>query len=499
MKKLLTTSLFLLPIIGFAQPGSLDPSFSGDGRVVTPVGTANEQGSAVAIQSDGKIVVAGWDGEATVNNNYLVIRYNADGTLDGSFGTGGVAIVDFTGDDDRAYAIAIQPDGKILAGGSCNVGPDPSMGLIRLNTDGSLDNTFDGDGILSFDAGTTTDWISSLVVQPDGKILAAGSKSTFTTGDYLVVRFNSDGTLDTGFNGTGFTVWDIGGDDFCNAIALQSDGKILLAGTTGSTTSDTDFCLARLNSDGTQDSGFGTVVTNFSSTTEEIFALTIQSDGRIVAGGYRHNGSNYDFAALRYLTDGSLDNSFDMDGVVYYPVGTSDDVARAIAVQVDGKILLGGTKYDGPDFTVMRLNADGSLDNTFDTDGIASADFAGGFDDAFGMAMQADGKIVLTGESQNSTWDVATIRMNTAGSVEVPEYNNPGLALYPNPAKDQLLLKNSKAGTAYRICDVSGRLIAEGKCDEHSSKIDISALEPGCYLFDYMETGSHFNSVFMKQ
>jgi len=385
--------------------GVLDPTFSGDGMVTTGIGGANDDADAMAVQSDGKIVVAGYSFNGS-NNDFAVARYNPDGSLDTSFDGDGIVTTPIGSGDDFATSVAIQSDGKIVVAGEA----DNEFAVVRYNPNGTLDNTFDGDGIVTTAIGSGIDAYYALAIQPDGKIVVAGNSWNGTNEDVTVVRYNSDGSLDTSFDGDGIATTPIGtGNDWANAVALQSDNKIVVAGSSWNGTSD-DFVVLRYNSNGTLDASFdgdGIQTTAVGSSNEEARSVVVQSDGKIVAAGYSHIGSYDEFAVVRYNPDGSLDTSFDGDGMVTTKVGSFDDTGLSAAIQSDGKIVVAGWTYNGShyDFAVVRYRVDGQLDGSFSDDGALTTDMAGGLDQALAMAIQSDGKVVAAGYTSNGTDD----------------------------------------------------------------------------------------------
>jgi uncharacterized delta-60 repeat protein len=379
-----------------AAAGALDPAFDEDGIVVTDIG-GNDWIKAMAIQADGRIVVAGAT-DVWGENDYVLARYNSNGSLDTSFDGDGIVVTDIM-DDDYGYAIAIQADGKIVVAGYSVTGGAYDFSLARYNSDGSLDPTFDGDGIVVTDIGGN-DWIRAMAIQADGRIVVAGATDVWGENDYALARYNSNGSLDTSFDGDGIVVTDILVHDRGFAIAIQMDGKIVAAG--GSKTgSFYDFSLARYNSNGSLDPTFdgdGIVVTDIGGD-DVIYTMAIQADGRIVVAGSSTVWGENDYALARYNSNGSLDPSFDGDGIVVTDI-MDDDYGYAIAIQANGKIVVAGLSYTGSnwDFSLVRYNSNGSLDAGFDGDGIVVTDIWG---DDFGnaIAIQADGKIVVAGYS----------------------------------------------------------------------------------------------------
>src|SRR5262249_1411043 len=250
--------------------------------------------------------------------------------------------------------------------------------------------------------------------------------------DFALARYNADGSLDPGFGAGGKLTSDFFGNyDQANGVVIQPDGKILAAGSTGHTASSSsfDFALARYNPDGSPDAAFGSSgkqTTDFFGNQDAAFGIVIQADGKIVLAGYAHHGddvSTSDFALARYNPDGTLDQGFGSSGKLATDFFGSDDVAYRIALQPDGKLVVAvlafnpGAKSD--DFALARYNADGSLDQSFGSGGKQTTDFLGGFDYAAGLGIQQDGKIVLggvAGHGSSSTYDFALARYNQDGS-----------------------------------------------------------------------------------
>jgi uncharacterized delta-60 repeat protein len=398
-----------------AAAGDLDPSFGTVGKVRTPIDpVSGETLYSLAIQPDGKIVAAGFGPSST--GGVAVARYNSDGTLDSGFGTTGIVTVDllaFSG----AHAVSLQTDGKIVIAGQASDGTLTRFGLARFNSDGTLDTSFGpaGDGGSTLSVEPYAMYATSLVIQPDGRLIAAGmiehgGEPAGPAKDFVLVRYTADGLNDTTFgsSGTSAVSTDFSThDDIANAVALQADGKILAVGTAEATlsTSSQDFALARYNADGSLDASFGAggkVVTDFEGGSDEGRGVVILADGKILVGGVmtRFSGSARAFALARYNPDGSLDLSFGSGGKVStsFPAGPS--AGHALVVQADGKILLAGTVVTSDYNTawgLARYNADGSLDATFDTDGLVVTNFDTGVDIAHAIAIQADGKIVAGG------------------------------------------------------------------------------------------------------
>lgn len=378
--------------------GSLDSSYGSDGIVITDINSEDDYAYAAAIQTDGKVVVAGGSAFSS-DDDFVLARYKTDGSLDTDFGSDGKVFTDIEGlgNDDRAYAVAVLSDGRIVAAGKAG----SSFALTRYTSDGSLDTTFDGDGKLSIAIGTGTSWANSVAVLPDGKTITAGYAHNGTNYDFALVRFGTDGSLDTNFGSSGIVMTDFGlGDDGIEAVAILSDDKIIAAGNAFNGTY-ADFALARYTSDGTPDESFGnagTVVTSFGSTSSYGNNMAILSDGKIVVSG----DADSDFALARYTADGIIDTSFGVDGKVITTVGTGYGTSNEIAIQTDGKIIAAGFVNTGVDYdcALTRYSVDGFLDTDFGTGGIVTTAIGSGtYDYFYSTVIQSDGKIVGIGYS----------------------------------------------------------------------------------------------------
>lgn len=383
--------------------GILDTTFGTniDGKVQTKIGALEACVRGLAIQSDGKIVAAGYSSDDGIQYVFALARYNTDGTLDATFATKGTVTTAIGSTDDKAYAVALQPDGKIVAAGYSTVAGQKVFALARYNTDGTLDTSFDGDGIVT---NTGSGRIYALAIQSDGKIIAAGGGTV----GFELARYNTDGSLDTSFDGDGIVTTAINGGAY--AVAIQPDGRIVAAGDDwANVPTYSSVAVARYNTDGSPDTGFGangTVATAFGTADAWANAIALQQDGKIVAGGYGDAGGGVPGSALlRYNTNGSLDTSFDGDGI-----STTDSWGQgieALAIQADGKVVAAGAEYVGYYlFALARHNTDGSLDTSFGTDGVVttnvSSNSSSSDSEAYAVAIQPDGKIVAAGSGNMS-------------------------------------------------------------------------------------------------
>lgn len=395
--------------------GTLDTSFDSDGYLNTAVGSQNDFGRAIAVQSDGKIIVVGYSVNGSSIDQIALTRYLSDGTLDTSFDTDGKVTTAIGSLGSLAYSVAIQTDGKILVAGYTNQGGgDLDFVVVRYLSNGSLDTTFSTDGIQTTSFGSGDDKAHGIAIQNDGKIIVAGYSYQGGTADYDIaaLRYDSSGNLDTTFGGgDGLVLIDLGNEDRSYAVALQSDGKVVLGGTSFVSGTDSLFCLARLTSVGDLDTTFNTtgyLTTDLGGSDDRAFSVAIQSDGKVVAGGYTHvSGNDYDFAVVRVGSDGTLDSGFGGgDGVSVLTPGSGDDRAQTVLVQSNGKIVVAGYQDgEGSDSQLFlsRLNSDGSTDATFGTSGSTATNPSGGMDKIYAIALDSALSLVAAGEMSNGT------------------------------------------------------------------------------------------------
>jgi uncharacterized delta-60 repeat protein len=284
-----------------------------------------------------------------------VARYNPNGSLDNTFINGGRTTLYFPdGYPSGAGSVAIQADGKIVLAGYTNGGSTSNVGLMRLNPDGNFDSTFDADGRLATDFYGGHDEARAVAVQPDGKTVIAGNAQINGSNyDFAIARYNSDGSLDGTFSGDGkVTTEFFGGDDGAYAMVLQPDGKILAAGHSYNVSAGYVFGLARYVFNGDMDTSFdldGIQAINFVDGTaaETALGVALQTDEKIVAAGYAPVGGVNDFALARVNPDGSLDGSFGVGGLLNHDFGGGVAIANGVAIQADGKIVTAGTAYMG--------------------------------------------------------------------------------------------------------------------------------------------------------
>ncbi len=381
-----------------------DPSFGTGGRVSTSfaAGTVVPNRQRIKVLADDKILQAfSINTGGVTGNDFALVRYNADGSLDNSFGTSGLVTTDFGG-DDGATSLIVQSDGKILVAGYSNT-TSGLFALARYNANGTLDNSFDTDGKLTTAIGT--DNIAySINLQADGKIIVAGTSLVGTNYVFSLARYNTDGSLDTTFDTDGKVTASVGGEgvDIAYSTVIQPDGKIVLAGY-ALKNGVGNFGLARFNPDGSLDATFDTdgKVTTAIGTDAGAYSVTLQN-GSIVAAGYSFNGTNNDLALVRYTATGALDATFNGTGIVSTNLGGNEEINQ-VSVQADNKLLVGGYTTVGgdEDFVVARYQANGTIDNSFANGvGYTRIDF-GGVDVGYSIDSQ-DNQIIIGGRTGTS-------------------------------------------------------------------------------------------------
>jgi uncharacterized delta-60 repeat protein len=414
--------LMLAASPAFAAAGDLDPTFGVGGRVTTDFTRYEDAVYAMALQrADGKIVTAGPSGLGGSNVRFALARYNSDGSLDPSFSGDGKLTSDLTRREDVPFGIAIQADGKMVVAGTSGYA---TFALARYNSDGSLDASFSGDGKLTTDFTRHEDFAFAIVIQADGKIVVTGDAGVGGRSEtFALARYKPNGSLDATFGGDGKVTTDFTAyPDDGNALAITTNGKIVVAGGAGFGDPNEKFALARYNPNGSLDvtfGGDGKVTTNFSMHPDVAFALALQTDGRIVVAGGSSLGTRFnpEFALARYKPDGSLDTSFGGDGRVITDFTPYDDGAYGMAIQADGRIVtagLSGNDGANPKFALARYRSGGALDTSFGGDGKVTTDFTAEFDSAFSVGIQANGKIVAAGLSGGSKPQFALARYRAA-------------------------------------------------------------------------------------
>lgn len=377
--------------------GSDDAIVTPPGVVITSLATSDDIANAMSIQYDGKIILSGF-----CNASFTLLKYTPDGHLDPSFGTGGIVKTIHKTGEDRSSATLVLGDGKIVVAGSLYNNNAMDFAMVRYQPDGNWDTTFGKRGLIIRSIREGDDAATSMALQPDGKVIVAGSSNNGNYEDFALVRFNYDGSLDRSFGDNGMIISNISsGDDQIAAVALQPDGKIVAAGS-----SNTDFCVARYLPGGEPDRSFGVngiVVKSLQNGEDLAKSVAIQPDGKIVVAGSSFNGDSFDFAIARFTPQGRLDQTFGKEGILLTSVRDGDDKVYAMTLQPDGKIIVAGSSDNGSadDIALMRINSKGSPDESFGNKGVIITSVQKGDEHAYCIALQKDMKFVAAGNSNN--------------------------------------------------------------------------------------------------
>jgi uncharacterized delta-60 repeat protein len=470
------TILFFFSFIAQAQDGELDPTFNGTGKVVTNFNDATFGGIyGIAIQRDNKLVAAGTVGNALFGTlKTVVVRYNSNGSLDRSFGTNGIVLLDFGLPRLITYGVYIQSDDKILIAAGF---------IFRLNVDGSLDRSF---GI----NGTIASGGFSIILLVGDKFIANGSG---------LIRYHSNGSIDSTFGKKGVAN-SLGGK-----IVFQPDGKIIQIFAYGGVEG---MGVGRFNGNGSIDSTFGIngIVTTAFGTYAVPTSVDLTPSGKILVGGYyyldRPGASETNFCMARYDGRGNLDNSFGNRGKITTDLRMNDyDFMRAIAILPNGSIVTAGYCIsNSTDFVVTRYNFNGSLDSAFSGDGKQFTSFGNSESEAYTIAIQNDGKIVVAGSLGIS---LALARYTSGISTPTNDLVNLSISINPNPVTDQVKVQfeTPSVSTAHlTICDITGRILQSKHLETASTEavFDVHDLPNGLYLLSISTTAGQQTAKFVK-
>jgi len=425
------------------------------------------------------------------------------GTLDATWGAtsplgaGKVVSVIPGTDHGEVYAMTLQPDGKVVLAGFCVVDVATNTqafclvryhgGNVAGSPGGTLDTTFNGNGTVVTGIAGVSDIAKAIAVQPDGKIIAAGTCYTgnfmVPRTDFCVARYLANGTPDPSFNSTGKLLTPMGSSGGrAAAAALQPDGKIVLTGDCNSSVSIRSFCTVRYLSNGTLDTSFngtGKVFTEVNTSESVANAMTLQSDGKLIIAGYC--GSGHNFCAARYLSNGSLDATFSGNGIAQTAIGTSSSAASSVAVQPDGKIVLAGLCANGAAyaFCALRYLSDGTLDVAFNGDGQLMTSIGNNgvtSTSTLALALQPDGKPLIVGTCDNGSDDFCLVRYGPNGGVDT-SFNGSGkvitqMTTYPDNASALALQPD-------------GRIVVAGYCGNSNLEFNFCAARYDSGPFGY--------------
>ena len=473
----------------FSQPGSLDATFDGDGKKVISFATPNDYGEFVLIQPDSKIIVGGRSSLTGGNLSFSLARMNPSGSFDSGFGTSGKVTTSYGTEGFEAVSSALQQDGKIVVAG--NSFTNASLGysqiaVVRYNQNGSLDTTFDTDGMVFLQLPTSNeDFVKAVKIQSDGKIVVGIQSKINSNFDFVLVRYTSDGILDTTFDSDGIVRTILPNNEAIYDIALQNDGKIIAAGYKSNT--NDDLYVGRYNSNGSIDTSFATngfFTYDFSANHNYVFGVAMTSDNKIVLGGRYQNGAGYSPFVARLNSNGTFDTAFDSDGIL---ILTTDEMISDVLLQLDDKIITAG--ISNGKFGVWKLNVNGSFDNTFGTSGKVETVVNINFCIGNNVALQPDGKIVVVGSTYGSPFTkYGVVRYNNDAPLSTSSFLNSDYKLYPNPSNGSVFLEvDDEMLTAnVTIYNIMGQKCKSFKI---ATTIQQTQLEKGIYFVELEKEG----------
>jgi uncharacterized delta-60 repeat protein len=463
-----------------AQEGRLDNTFGQSGTVIASDYTPERdaKGGCVAVQANGKIIVAGTYYGTTYSGHAILTRYNTNGTIDNSFGVNGTYIAFFY--SENINKIFVQPDGKILIVGSDYSSTNDGILFIkRLLPSGSVDNSFGINGVVKRSFAYKSLAIGASFLQNDGSIILAGNTWIPSTGKYgyVALKYTSSGLLDSSFGVNGLFEQNTEKINYTiTNMRINTNGKILLSAYVrqGSIDNWSAGIVILLDSNGTLDRYIAFLDNNLRI---RFSSIAIQLDNKIILGGYIEDDSNgyKKMLITRYNADGNIDNSFGINGVFDSNISSANSFVTSINLLPNGKILVGGYGYNdnsnSNDFAILRLNSNGRIDNTFGTNGFTMTNFASTNNDQMNdIALQPDGKIITVG----TTYSIVNI--NTYRNIALARYtSNPITAtkdvelfskvkeIYPNPIEDNFSLKfdiEEAHSINIDLYDLSGKLVS---------------------------------------
>ena len=494
MKIILLLFLLLSSIILVAQYPILDPTFNSTGYGYIIDSLQSDEALSLKIQTDGKIVLAGYKINSTGDHDVYLARVNSDGTKDNTFHIFTSHINTFSEFTD----IAIQNDGKIIATGKTGTLSNGDILVMRFLQDGKIDSTFDNDGILIYDLVVSSNYddnATCIKIQNNGKILVGGYAEIRSSYDPFVIRLNIDGSFDNTFNGTGMFIRPIpGGSAYIKGMDIQSDGKILMAGAITDTLANYLFACIRINSNGTIDNTFGTagaftqtIPGNF-NLLRDIIALP---SGKILLIGNTSVGSiNYAKPILmRLLSDGTLDNDYALFGVSSHSSIPKYLVTENAVIDAQENVYLEGYHMSAPgsiEIGVAKIDSDGVAVNSFGINGFNWFSVGGGSNICHDIALQTDGKIVLAGGYRNnlSTYgDICAIRLSMEGlSISQHEKDNQ-IAIYPNPSSTTITISHHEPIKLVSLINLYGQVILNiDQINSIEKTFSIEGLSKGTYI-----------------
>ncbi len=492
MKKYIffTAALLILTQL-WAQEGELDLSFNGNGKYLLDL-SYDDEATSVYILQDEKILIGG----VTQNSDtdMMVVKLDRYGNPDLTFGNLGITEIVDRDSDERLTDLTVQPDSKIVLLGRYWSGPSSGCLLSRLNANGSLDYTFADSGEVHIDGWYGSSYWNSLVALPNGKIVVAGYAYFQTTGvSGVLMGFNADGSRDYSFGDSSLVKFSLSGSSVnLHKIELDYAGNLLLTGS-GYSQGNRNILVARLFPNGTFDQSFGGNGISLIPYGDNADGadLAMYANGKFAVAGTVYINGQYQLALARLNNDGTLDQSFGTNGKVNTPILDGNVAVVSVAILGDGKILVAGSA-DGiwnKDFALVRYRTDGTLDKSFSYDGIATKNLANGYDDANDASIQPNGRMVIVGtsfgNSSSSSVITAARFLGGTGTIGLDELHSTyTFDLFPNPANDWMGMELMGDNRAFQVqlINQSGKVVYKNVDFNSNERIDVSALAPGLYI-----------------
>lgn len=457
--------LLFMPGFVFAQYGVLDTSFDLDGKKIISFATPNDYGEFVLVQPDNKIIVGGRSSLTGGALSFSLARLNPSGTFDNTFGTSGKVTTSYGTEEFEALSGALQTDGKIVVAG--NAYTNSSLGysqiaIVRYNSNGTLDTSFDTDGMVFTQIPTSNeDYAKVVKIQPDGKILVGVQSKINFNWDFTILRYNSDGSIDTTFDTDGIVRNQSPEQDVLFDIALQNDGKIVAVGYIGNT--NNDIYVGRYNANGSIDTSFATngfFTFDFASNHNYAFAVAVASDNKIVICGNYQNGLISSAFVARLNANGTFDTTFNSNGIL---IQTTDETLSDVLLQSDNKIITVGTSNSK--FGVWKINTTGTFDSTFGTAGKVETLVNINLCYANNLALQPDGKIVVVGGTDGVPFTkYGLVRYTNDATLTTNTFSESDhIFVYPNPSNGNFNIEIDEAliGAKATIYNLLGQKIKE--------------------------------------
>ncbi len=507
----------------YCQPGTLDKSFGHNGLIDPTYEYTYGIGRTVLIQDDGKIILVG---QTFYTYNCLMVRYFKNGMIDSSFGINGIVSTTFAGGYSKGSPIAaLQKDGKIVVVGIYPASDNESPTISRYLPNGKIDSSFGVNGLVHKVFPSKRVFGEAVGIEPDGKIVIAGQVSN-PNENFGLARCTVDGNIDTSFGEKGrvhasYTsivqqIW---------TMAIQPDGKIITGGIAADGTND--FGLVRILSNGIIDSSFGQygeVRTDFCNSEDHANSIAVQADGNIIVAGEVVCDKYFNYGLARYSNNGQLDSSFGTKGKVITDFNGYDDYATSVAIEPNGKIVAGGVSFstlnpESGDFAIVQYKSNGEPDSTFGSNGKVLTDFHGRQDWAYSVALQKDGKIVVGGFANSSDhtgfalaryYGDECIAANNCSNIKSLFKNNnttiSSLKLFPDPVKTTVTISlkaSTEKSLQVNILDIYGKLYKATTWNVYKGtnqkEFDVSALKNGIYVLKMVNDSEFLTLKFLKE